>query len=122
MAVFIPVRFEMVPMVGVVGLAVDALSVIGVGVVIGLMAFGFFGLRPALWIGSIAALGSAPFVIGFLHDYHVLSGSLVAYAVSTVVCYLMSFRNRNSFDFALLSQRTGNFDSAQGQTESPSTN
>ncbi|MEU3306316.1 sodium:solute symporter family protein [Nocardiopsis sp. NPDC055551] len=110
-AIFIPVRFEMLPMGTPVGLVVDVLSVIGVGVVLGLMSFGFFGLKPALWIGSIAAIVTAPFGIGFLHDYHVLSGSLVAYAVSTLVCYLLSFRNKESFDFALIQKRIGSFDS-----------
>lgn len=110
MAVFIPVRFEMLPTGTVVGLAVDVLSVIGIGVILGLMAFGFFGLKPALWIGSIATVVSAPFGIGFLHDYNVLSGSLVAYAVSTVVCYLMCFRNKKSFDFDLIDKRIGEFE------------
>ncbi|HJE57495.1 MAG TPA: sodium:solute symporter family protein [Nocardiopsis listeri] len=112
-AIFIPVRFEMLPMITPVGLVVDVLSVVGVGVVLGLMAFGFFGLKPALWVGSIAAIVTAPFGIGFLHDYHVLSGSLVAYAVSTLVCYLMSFRSKESFDFALIQKRIGSFDSEE---------
>ena len=110
LAVFIPVRFGWIPMDGAAGYVLDVFSVVGIGVVLGLMAFGFFGTKPALIIGTVAALVSAPFVIGFLHDYAVLSGSLVAYAVSTVVCYLMSFRNPKNFDFDLIKQRTGDFD------------
>ena len=118
MAVFIPVRFEMLPDNLLVNLGVDVLSVIGIGVILGLMAFGFFGLRTAKWVGGIATVVSAPFVIGFLHDYHVLSGSLVAYSVSTLVCYLLSFRNSKDFDFALIDKRVGDFDSEEEQKKS----
>ena len=113
MALFIPVRFEMLPENMAINIGVDVLSTIGVGVVLGLMAFGFFGLRTAKWVAGVSIVVSAPFVIGFLHDYHVLSGSLVAYAVSAVVCCLMSFRSNKDFDFALLKERTGNFDSEE---------
>lgn len=109
-ACFIPVRFELISMDGVIGYGVDVLSVVGIGVVLGLMVFGFFGLRPAIIVGSVAALASAPFVIGFLHDYATLSGSLVAYAVSTIICYAMSVRSDEEFDFAVIRHRTGDFD------------
>ena len=117
MAVFIPVRFEMVPMVSVIAFSVDVLAVVGVGVVLGLMAFGFFGLKPALWVGSIATVVTAPFGIGFLHDYHVLSGSLVAYSVSTLVCYFMSVGNKKSFDFASIKKNIGSFDREENTEE-----
>ncbi len=110
LAVFIPVRFEWIPMTGAIGLIVDILSVIGIGVVLGLMSFGFFGIRAGKIVGVVAALVSAPFVLGFLHDYTTLSASLVAYAVSTVVCWSMSVRQTERFDFALIRQRTGDFD------------
>lgn len=124
LALFIPVRFEWISMAGVTGYFFDGLSTIGIGIVLGLMAFGFFGLRPALIIGGIAIAGFAPFTMGFLHDYATLSGSLVAYAVSTILCYLMSFRNKESFDFSLIKKRTGDFDDtptleAEASTDSP---
>ncbi|NWE51510.1 sodium:solute symporter family protein [Brevundimonas sp. P7753] len=109
---FVPVRFGWFPMEGLTGYAFDVLAVVGVGVVAGLMTFGFFGLKPARIVGVIAALGVAPFAIGFLHDYAVLSSSLIAYAVSTIVCVLLSFRNRAAFDFDLIAARTGDFDIA----------
>ena len=109
---FVPVRFGWIPMEGLTGYAFDVLAVVGVGVVAGLMTFGFFGLKPARIVGVIAALGVAPFAIGFLHDYAVLSSSLIAYAVSTIVCVLLSFRNRAAFDFDLIAARTGDFDIA----------
>ena len=47
LATFLPVRFGWLPMDGAVGIVFDVISVIGIGVVLGLMAFGFFGLRWA---------------------------------------------------------------------------
>ena len=110
LASFFPVRFGWIPMDGAVGYAFDVVAVIGVGVVAGLMTFGFFGARPARIVGVLAALAVAPFAIGFLHDYAVLSGSLIAYAVSTVVCTLMSLSNRTGFDFSRIARMTGDFD------------
>jgi hypothetical protein len=115
-AFFLPVRFSWIPMDGEFGLLVEVLSVIGVGVVLGLMAFGFFGLQVARVVGVVAALLAAPFSIGFLHDYPTLSGSLVAYAVSAVICAAMSIRSGASFDFALIRERVGNFE-VRGEQE-----
>lgn len=110
LALFFPVRFGWIPMDGAVGYVFDVVAVVGVGVVAGLMTFGFFGARPARIVGVIAALAVAPFAIGFLHDYAVLSGSLIAYAVSTVVCTVMSLSNRTGFDFSRIARMTGDFD------------
>lgn len=112
-AVFLPVRFSWISMDGLVGPIFDIISVVGIGVVLGLMAFGFFGLRVGKVVGLASALIAAPFAIGFLHDYPTLSGSLVTYAVSTVICYLISARSRHSFDFALIKQRVGDFDETE---------
>ncbi len=111
LAAFLPVRFEWISLSGGWGLASDVLSVVGIGVVLALMSFGFFGLRVALVVGTLATLVSAPFAIGFLHQYPVLSGSLVAYAVSTLVCVALTMMNRTRrFDFDLIKERTGSFD------------
>ncbi len=110
LAVFIPVRFAWFSMDGFTGILFDILSVAGIGIVLGLMAFGFFGLKPALITSIVGAVASAPFVIGFLHDYTVITGSLAAYAVSTIICYLMSFKNKENFDFELIKERIGDYD------------
>ncbi|WP_154793169.1 sodium:solute symporter family protein [Occultella kanbiaonis] len=110
LAVFLPVRFSLVPLDGAVGIVVDVLAVIGVGVVIGLMTFGFFGARVGRIAGAVAALAAAPFAIGTLHEYTTLTASLVAYSVSTIVCTAITMRNRERFDFALIKQRVGDFD------------
>ncbi len=112
LAAFLPVRFEWIPLAGPLGLVSDVLATIGIGVVLGLMAFGFFGKRVALIVGTVATLAAAPFSIGFLHTYPVLSGSLVAYAVSTIVCVALTLPSRKpDFDFDVIKQRTGDFDS-----------
>lgn len=111
---FLPVRFEWLALTGAWALVVEVLSTIGIGVVLGIMAFGFFGLKPAVWVGGLSIVAAAPFTIGFLRDYAVLSGSLVAYAVSFLVCYFMSFRSKQDFDFDTIQHVTGDFD-----TENP---
>lgn len=114
MAAFIPVRFQLVEVNAVTGAIIDVLSIIGVGVVIGLMLFGFFGLRVAAIGGVIASLAVAPFAWNLLRDYEVLSASLVAYAVSTIVCTLITLRNKKEFDFSVLAERTGGYDREEG--------
>ena len=110
LALFIPIRFQLVDLGGVLGLAVDVLAIVGVGVIAGLMAFGFFGLRTGKVVGTVAAIVVTPFAFGAVHEYHVLSASLIAYSVSTLVCFLMSVRSGQSFDFEVIKRVTGNFD------------
>lgn len=110
LAVFLPVRFGWISVDGFFGIVVDVLSVVGVGVVLGLMAFGFFGVRTAKNVGVVAIVVTAPFAVGSLHEYATLCGSLVAYSVSTIICWAMSVRRRDGFDFAVIAQRTGDFD------------
>ncbi|PJJ44159.1 Na+/proline symporter [Glutamicibacter mysorens] len=117
LAIFIPVRFELIPINGITGFLIELLAVIGIGVVLALMSFGFFGLRVAKIVGVVAILVSAPFAFGFLRDYTTLSASLVAYSVSTIVCYLMSFRSKMEFDFDVIAIRTGDFDVVEAQAE-----
>ena len=119
LAIFFPVRFGWIPMDGAVGYVFDVVAVVGVGVVAGLMTFGFFGARAARIVGVLAALVVAPFAIGFLHDYAVLSGSLIAYAVSTVVCTAMSLSNQDGFDFSSIARMTGDFDVEDAESPAP---
>jgi hypothetical protein len=70
---------------------------------------------------GLAAVASVPFVLGFLHDYTVLTASLAAYAVSTLVCYFMSVRSTQNFDFDLIKERIGDYDAAPEPTDVPAT-
>ncbi|WP_413318806.1 sodium:solute symporter family protein [Agrococcus sp. 1P02AA] len=112
LVVFLPVRFEWVSLTGVLALPIEVLATIGIGVVLGIMAFGFFGLRVGTIVGIVAVLAASPFTLFFLRDYAVLSASLVAYAVSFLVCSLLSFRSKQRFDFSTIEDLTGDFDDA----------
>ena len=109
LVVFCVARFELVPLEGVVALVLELFATVGAGVVLGLMAFGFFGRRTGLVVGIAATLGLMPFTIGFLRDYTVLLSSLNAYGVSTTICVLMSLRSTQDFDFDVIAERVTNF-------------
>lgn len=120
LAVFIPVRFSWIDMSGGVGIGFDVLSTIGIGVVFGLMTFGFLGRRAALVVGVGSTIASAPWTIGMLHEYTVLSGSLVSYSVSTILCVALTLLNRRRrFDFAIIAETTGDFDDRGGENTAP---
>ena len=116
LGIFLPVRFEWISMDGITGYIVDVLGIIGVGIVIGLMCFGFFGLKAARIVGAIAIVVVAPLAWGGLHEYAVLSGSLVAYSVSTIICFALSVRSKQEFDFATIKERIGDFDTQDAET------
>ena len=118
LAVFLPVRFDWLPMeTAFFAVMVDLLNAVGIGVILGLMAFGFFGLRAGQVTGVLATVISLPLTFGWMHEYTVLSASLVAYAVSTLVCIGMSVRSGASFDFSSISRRVGDFDERRSETD-----
>ncbi|QBF47396.1 sodium:proline symporter [Janibacter limosus] len=109
-AIFLPVRFSWLPQHGALDLVIDVVGIIGAGIVIGLMAFGFFGPKVGMVVGTLFAVGVAPFAIGVISQYPPLAGSLIAYAVSTIVCIAMSLMSRREpFDFDLIAARTADF-------------
>ena len=111
LAAFLPVRFGWLPEWAAIDLAVELLGVVGIAVVLGLMLFGFFGPKVGIVAGTVGALAMAPFAIGLIADYAALSGSLVAYAVSTLVCAGMTFASRQErFDFDVIARATDDFD------------
>ena len=112
LTVFLPVRFEWIPLEGAWAFVVETLAILGVGVVLGIMCFGFFGLRPAVVVGAIASVVMLFLGYGFLRDYATLTGSLVAYAVSFLVCWGLSVLSGQDFDFDRIARVTGDFDPA----------
>ncbi len=102
-------RFELIPLDGITGYLLEAIGLVGAGVVTGLMAFGFFGKRAAFVVGSATIIGLSTIVFGALRDYIPLISALVAYGASAIVCTALSLRNDERFDFALLDQRVRNF-------------
>lgn len=103
--VFTLLRFELLPLQGLVAVVFELLASVGGGIVIGLMAFGFFGKTAGLVMGGLTMLVLAPFSVGFLRDYVVLLSSLTAYGVSAIVCVAISLRSNERFDFDLLDER-----------------
>ncbi|HLU56035.1 MAG TPA: sodium:solute symporter family protein [Pseudonocardia sp.] len=116
LAVFTVARFEWVPLTGITALGLETIAAVGGGVVLGLMAFGFFGARVGAGVGTVAALVLIPLCAGFLRDHVVLLSSLLAYGVSTIVCVAISLASRNEFDFALIGQRVRRFQEEQSTT------
>src|SRR5699024_4324416 len=55
----------------------------------------------------------------YLRDYSVLTGSLVAYAVSFLVGYLMSYRAKENFDYDVIKKVTGGLDPEVDQAVQP---
>ncbi|MEM9578608.1 MAG: sodium:solute symporter family protein [Pseudomonadota bacterium] len=110
LVLFTIVRFEILPLTGVVGGFFELIAAVGGGVVLGLMAFGFFGRTLGLIIGAIAAVVCAYYFTGFLRDYAVLLGSLTAYGASTIICVALSLLAKQEFDFDLINERVTSFD------------
>lgn len=113
LAAFFPVRFGLIELTGGVAIISDMIASIGVGVIVGLMAFGFFGIRSGVIAGTLALVAVLPFAIGFLHTYPVLTASLLAYAVSAILCVALSVTSSSRFDFTTIRKLTCKFDDEQ---------
>src|SRR5690606_12146922 len=98
---------------GVLGVFLELCASIGGGVVIGLMAFGFFGRTVGIVLGTLTTLALAPFAVGFLRDYPVLLSSLTAYGTSLVVCVALRLRSQERFDFDHIGERVIAFQTTQ---------
>lgn len=97
---FLVVRFEWLPIQGLIALSFELMATIGIGVVLGLMSFGFFGKKVGLVVGILASIGFLPWTIGFLRDYGTLLSSLTAYGSSAIVCTVLTLMNSEErFDF-----------------------
>ncbi|GLR64033.1 sodium:solute symporter family protein [Marinospirillum insulare] len=111
MLLFCLVRFELLPMVGLIAYIFEAISAVGAAVVIGLMAFAFFGLRLGIALGVLAGIAALYFNLGFMREYTVLLASLTAFGVSTLVCTVMSLMSKAPrFDFSTINERVQSYD------------
>lgn len=97
---FLIVRFEWIPIQGLIALGFELLATLGIGVVLGLMTFGFFGKKVGLVVGILASIGFMPWTIGFLREYGTLLSSLTAYGSSALVCTVLTLiYSKERFDF-----------------------
>lgn len=116
LVMFCIVRFSLLPMTGAIALMFELLASVGGAVVIGLMAFGFFGRRAAFVIATVVAVVMSYYSVGELREYTVLMSSLTAYGVSTLVCIALSLTSQHRFDFALIQKRVRDYDCDQANT------
>lgn len=116
---FVVTRFELIALEGVTALFFELLASLGGGVVIGLMAFGFFGRKVGLVFGVLAAIGMAPLALGQLRDYAVLLSSLTAYGASAVVCTVLSLLANERFDFDRIGERVVDFQKIGNNESTP---
>src|SRR5690554_4477413 len=110
MVLFCIARFELVPLQGLGGLFFELVASVGGAVIIGLMAFGFFGRRAGAVAAVLTLIAMLIFATGFLRDYTVLLASLTAYGTSTLVCVAMSLTSREDFDFDTIKEKVGHYD------------
>lgn len=97
---FLIVRFEWLPIQGLIALGFELVATLGIGVVLGLMTFGFFGKKVGLFVGILASIGFMPWTIGFLREYGTLLSSLTAYGSSALVCTVLTLLySKEKFDF-----------------------
>ncbi|OAL76547.1 sodium:solute symporter family transporter [Acinetobacter sp. SFA] len=97
---FLIVRFEWLPIQGLIALGFELVATLGIGVVLGLMTFGFFGKKVGLVVGILASIGFMPWTIGFLREYGTLLSSLTAYGSSALVCTVLTLLySKERFDF-----------------------
>ena len=97
---FLIVRFEWLPIQGMIALGFELVATLGIGVVLGLMTFGFFGKKVGMVVGILASIGFMPWTTGFLREYGTLLSSLTAYGSSALVCTVLTLvYSKERFDF-----------------------
>ncbi|MQA08144.1 MAG: sodium:proline symporter [Pseudonocardiaceae bacterium] len=109
LAGFFVARFNLFPVPDAVLYFMEAFSIIGGGVIIGLMTFAFLGRRAGVGAGIVVAIALAPFFWGFVRDYAELFAVTLAYGVSTVLCAGMSYLSKQNFDFTTIKDRVHAF-------------
>jgi len=107
--VFSVVRFELLPMTGLLAISMELMASVGAGVVAGLMVFGFLGKRLDMLAFFIATVVIGWLGLGSLREFTVLLSSLTAYGVSTLVCVAISLASHQRFDFDTIQQRVGDY-------------
>lgn len=110
LVLFCLVRFELLPMDGAVALVFESVASLGAAVVIGLMAFAFTGLRPALVVAALVLAVALHLNLHFLRDYTTLLASLTAFGVSTLACVGLSLTSRERFDFRTIREQVQSYD------------
>lgn len=106
---YVVARFEIVPLPDLALYVLEIFSIVGGGVVVGLMTFAFAGTRAGIVVGTVVALALAPFFWGFVRDYAELFAVTVAYGLSTVLCVGITLAGRQQFDFDTIKDNVTEF-------------
>lgn len=115
---FVLTRFELVALPDVALYGFEVFSIIGVGVILGLMTYAFTNVRAGIAVGAIAALAVAPFFWNFVRDYAELYAVTTAYGVSTVLCTAITLQSQRRYDFDRLTDKVYEFQ-AQARPDAP---
>src|SRR5690625_3757463 len=99
---FFIARFDVVPVPDVGLYLLEIFSIVGGGVVLGLMTFAFLGRRLGVVVGAIVAIALPPFFWGFVRDYPQLFAITVFYGVSAVLCTALTLASKRDFDFSTI--------------------
>ena len=99
---FFIARFDVVPVPNVGLYLLEIFSIVGGGVVLGLMTFAFLGRRVGIVVGAIVAIALAPFFWGFVRDYPQLFAITVSYGASAVLCTALTLVSKHDFDFSTI--------------------
>lgn len=106
---FFIARFDLIPLPSTALYGLEVFSIIGGGVIIGLMTFAFLGRTAGIVAGTAVAIALGPFFWGFVRDYSELFAVTLAYGISTVLCVAISCTSRREFDFSTISESIREF-------------
>lgn len=115
---FVLTRFELVALPDVALYGFEVFSIVGAGVILGLMAYAFTDVRAGIAVGAIAALAVAPFFWNFVRDYAELYAVTTAYGVSAVLCTAITLLSQRRYDFDRLTDKVYEFQ-AEARPDAP---
>ena len=114
---FLITRFQLIEFQGLFAFLFEVIASVGGGVVIGLMTFGFFGLRAACIVGGVAFLIANAICITRSSRLPVLLSSMTAYGANLLVCVICSFRSQTHFDFVRINNSVVSFNTPSEQRD-----
>lgn len=106
---FAVARFDIVPLPAAGFYLLEVFSIVGGGVIIGLMTFAFLGRNAGIVAGAVVTVALAPFFWGFVRDYKELFAVTLAYGLSTVLCVAITCLRKHEFDFSTIDERVAEF-------------
>lgn len=121
--VLINLEFMPIPVGAVHSYVFEVIAIVGAGVVVGLLAYPYFGRTVALVGGGITSVACLP-LLGFLSGYTLLTGALVTYGVSAIVTTGLTMFSTKECDFDEVRRKvpelfTGEQQASQAESKEP---